>query len=182
MHMDKLIQLFNKCPCFCKIYIPSNQMISEILLMSHVHSLHSSEVFIICYSVIVVGVLCQCRYWWGERLFLLNKLSIIFIICRWNCWDCCCGAISFYINLSSSGSMYLCLALSYASTSCCTALFINALNWLVHVKMISLQHWIKWSRYGLFEVPALSISTNCWVNKALSYYLLLIYPQYLLKC
>ena len=119
-------------------------MIWEILLMSHVHSLHSSEVFIIWYRVIVVGVLCQCRYCWGERLFLLNKLSIIFIICRWNCWDCHCGAISFYINLSynqilfSSRSMYLCLALSYASTSCCTTLFINASNWLVHLFLLFL--------------------------------------------
>ena len=84
------------------------------------------------------GVLCQCRRWWGERLFLLNKLSIIFIIYRWNCWDCCSGAISFYINffynqiLFSSGPMYLCLALFYASTSCCTTLFITASKWLVH--------------------------------------------------
>ena len=136
--------LFNKCPCVCKIYIPSNQMISEILLMSHVHSLHSSKVFIIWYRVIVVGVLCQCRHWWGERLFLLNKLSIIFIIYRWNCWDCCSGAISFYINLFynqilfSSRSMYLCLALSYTSTSCCTTLFINASNWLVHLFLLFL--------------------------------------------
>ena len=44
-------------------------MISEILLMSHVHSLNSSEVFIIWYRGIIVAVLCQCRYWWGERLF-----------------------------------------------------------------------------------------------------------------
>ena len=86
------------------------------------------------------GVLCQCRYWWGERLFLLNKLSIIFIICRWNCWDYRCGAISLSYNqiLFSSGSMYLCLALSYASTSCCTTLFINASNWLVHLFLLFL--------------------------------------------
>ena len=163
-------------------------MISEILLMSHVHSLHSSEVFIISYrGIVVVGVLCQCRYWWGERLFLLNKLSIIFIICRWNCWDCHCGAISFYINLSynqilfSSHSMYLCLALSYASTSCCTTLFINASNWSVYLFLFFL---LREDDKSSALDKMMIIWSACTVHfyKVLSYYLLLIYPQYLLKC